>query len=261
MPENTPRPVRIFIAYARLDADMLEELRRHLMPLIRSNRVEVWFDGEITPGAAWEGEIKKHLYQADIVLLLVSAHSIASDYFYHKEMTEALERHGRGEATVVPLILKPCAWQYTPLERLEAIPKNGLPVTEWNNRDAAWADAAARLMNLVERLEKRATKTDFAAVPFVPEMVYVRGGVFSMGSAVHHRGAYRNEKPQHTVHVNDYEIGKYPVTVAQFAAFVHAIGYRTEAELEGWRLDSKWEKTEGLRWDCDAAGKVRPDNG
>ena len=47
------------------------------------------------------------------------------------------------------------------------------------------------------------------------EMVKVEGGTFSMGSEKNNR-----EKPVHEVSVPDFYIGKYPVTVRQYLAFV-----------------------------------------
>ena len=46
---------------------------------------------------------------------------------------------------------------------------------------------------------------------FEPEMVFVKGGTFQMGS-----NDYDNEKPIHDVTLNDYYIGKYELTQAQW---------------------------------------------
>jgi len=146
--------VEIFIAYSRKDSEYLDELRTHLAPLERSHRVKVWYDGKIDPGAVWEEAIKKHLHSSDIILLLVSADAIASDYFYDKELSDALKRHRAGEASVVPLIVRPCAWRATPLADLQAIPQNGRPVTDWLVRDNAYADAVESLWKMIDRVHE-----------------------------------------------------------------------------------------------------------
>ncbi len=56
------------------------------------------------------------------------------------------------------------------------------------------------------------------------EMVRVPAGPFLMGSVASDAGQ-ANEMPQHSVKLGDYFVGKYPVTEAQFAAFVAATGY------------------------------------
>jgi len=70
---------------------------------------------------------------------------------------------------------------------------------------------------------------------------YVPPGPFRMGSADDEKMAFSNEKPQHRNEsiVEGYLISRYPVTNAQFAAFVEAGGYRerrywTEAGW-GWK--------------------------
>ena len=141
----------IFIAYARKDSTFLGELRVHLKPLERSRKVKVWYDGKIEPGEVWEASIKKHLHEADIILLLISADAINSDYFYEKEMADALQRHREGTATVVPFIIRPCAWQHTPLAELQALPKDGKAVTRWGDKDHAYSDAVISLGELVEK--------------------------------------------------------------------------------------------------------------
>ncbi len=48
-----------------------------------------------------------------------------------------------------------------------------------------------------------------------------------------------------------FEIAIFPVTVAQFASFVAATGYVTQAEREGWGLaftGTRWEKVAGACW-------------
>lgn len=48
-----------------------------------------------------------------------------------------------------------------------------------------------------------------------------------------------------------FEIAIFPVTVAQFASFVAATGYVTQAEREGWGLaftGTRWEKVRGACW-------------
>jgi formylglycine-generating enzyme required for sulfatase activity len=93
---------------------------------------------------------------------------------------------------------------------------------------------------------------------FEPEMVFVEGGTFKMGS-----NDYDDEKPIHDVTVSDFYIGKYELTVAQFKAFIDDTAYQTDADKEGssyiW-TGSKVDKTKGVNWRCDVNGKIRPEN-
>ena len=86
----------------------------------------------------------------------------------------------------------------------------------------------------------------------LPDIVWceVPAGSFIMGSDKRRDlEAYDDELPQHEVTLPAYSIGKYPVTNAQYAAFVAAGGYRerhywTEAGWE-WKGDRTTPETHG----------------
>lgn len=88
------------------------------------------------------------------------------------------------------------------------------------------------------------------------EMVFVKGGTFQMGSDT----GEDNEKPVHTVEVNDFYIGKYEITVEQFRAFVNATAYQTDAEKGDGSyvyVNNNWKKQSGINWRHDVAGNKR----
>jgi formylglycine-generating enzyme required for sulfatase activity len=75
-----------------------------------------------------------------------------------------------------------------------------------------------------------------------------------MGSRDDDELAWEDEKPQHTLEIPYvYWVGRYPITNAQFAEFVHSTSFETRAEREGWCWvwdigDTQWRKTEGASW-------------
>ncbi len=141
---------KVFYSYAHEDRRLLENVKRHLSLLRRQNLLEDWHDGLVRPGANWNDEISAALAAADLILLLVSAYFLASDFCYDEEMTAAIERHQNGEATVVPVIVKPCDWHGAPFGGLQALPTDGRPVTTWDNREAAYLSIATGIRKLVE---------------------------------------------------------------------------------------------------------------
>ncbi|MCC5917868.1 MAG: SUMF1/EgtB/PvdO family nonheme iron enzyme, partial [Cryomorphaceae bacterium] len=93
-------------------------------------------------------------------------------------------------------------------------------------------------------------------------MVFVEGGTFTMGcTREQNDDCSDDEKPAHKVSLDDFFIGKYEVTVAQFAAFIEATGYITDADKDGgswvW-TGTKVEIQKGVNWRCDVNGKKRP---
>jgi len=84
-----------------------------------------------------------------------------------------------------------------------------------------------------------------------PDMVLVPAGEFIMGTAEGERIADSDEFPQHVVYLDAFYIDKYEVTNEQFACFVKATGYRTDAEKEGWGYTwtgRDWDKVKGADW-------------
>ena len=84
------------------------------------------------------------------------------------------------------------------------------------------------------------------------DWVEIPAGPFVMGSdQAKDPQASDAELPQHTVTLGAYRIGRVPVTVGQFGAFVQATGHVTTAEKEGWSYawtGSKWEQVKGASW-------------
>ena len=80
-------------------------------------------------------------------------------------------------------------------------------------------------------------------------MVLIRGGSFKMGS----EDGMPYEAPVHDVSIRSFWMDAHEVTVAEFAKFVTATGYKTEAERFGWSgafslTEGQWKKTTGANW-------------
>jgi hypothetical protein len=145
---NSP-PLKLFIIYARDDQPAMVELKAHLRPLEKRGGLTVWYDEKVLPGEEWDKAIKAQLETADIVLLFISKHFFNSEYIEKEELKKALERHKKGEAVVVPVIVKPCLWEANEeIAALQVLPKNGKPVSSWREADEAWEDVARGIQTL-----------------------------------------------------------------------------------------------------------------
>jgi serine phosphatase RsbU (regulator of sigma subunit) len=147
-----PEAVELFFSYSHNDRDLREELERHLAVLRRQGVISVWHDRQITAGTPWAGQIDAHIDRAQVILLLISADFVSSDYCYDREMTRALARHAAGEARVIPVLLRDVDWSGAPFSHLQAVPTDGVPVTSWENRDEAFADVARAIRRAVTEL-------------------------------------------------------------------------------------------------------------
>jgi hypothetical protein len=147
--ERPAAPVSLFYSYSHRDETLREELETHLSLLRRQGFIIGWHDRRIAPGTDWAGQIDQHVDAAGIILLLVSADFLASDYCYDLEMKRAMERHEAGAAQVIAVILRPCDWHTAPFGKLQGLPKDCKPVTTWTNRDEAFTDIARGIRNAV----------------------------------------------------------------------------------------------------------------
>ena len=114
----------------------------------------------------------KHLNSAQIILLLISPDFMASDYCYGVEMKRAMERYERGEAQVIPVILRPVYWQGAPFGKLQALPKDAKPIRGpgWRNRDTAFFSVAEGIQRVVRELsEYSPTETSETTPPLVQQ--------------------------------------------------------------------------------------------
>jgi hypothetical protein len=148
------RTIEIFFSYAREDEALRKELEKHLRVLKRQGIIDIWHDRDISAGMEWELEIDRHLNTAQIILLLISPDFMDSDYCYGIEMKRAMERHVRGQARVIPVILRPIYWQGAPFGKLLALPTDAKPVRSqsWYDLDDAFFNVAEGIRKAVEEL-------------------------------------------------------------------------------------------------------------
>jgi len=150
--------VRLFLSYSHKDESLRNELETHLKLMLRQRLIETWHDRLIDAGDEWKDKIDDNLERAEIILLLVSADFIASDYCYEKEMTRALELHEKGEARVIPVIGRDVNWTHAPFAKLQAMPKDGLAVTKWPDKDSAWRNVSEGIEKVAEEMRKRSRR-------------------------------------------------------------------------------------------------------
>jgi hypothetical protein len=161
VPDTPATSIEVFISYSHKDEGLKERLVTHLAVLQKQGMITTWHGRQIKAGEDWSTTIDTHLNSATVILLLVSADFIASDYCYGVEVKRALERHKERTALVIPVILSPALWEGAPFGRLQALPTDGKPVTTWTNRNKAFEDITRGLKRALEGFVRRVD----AAVP------------------------------------------------------------------------------------------------
>jgi formylglycine-generating enzyme required for sulfatase activity len=155
-----------------------------------------------------------------------------------------------GETLEVPVLAQwqePVRWQ-EPVPPPEIVPPIVIPT----------APSFRPSPQVASLLRSRGNELVLTIAPGM-EIVFVRvpAGEFIMGSdKTKDKDAFDDETPQHKLTLPEYLIGKYPVTVAQFAAFVKATNHKTTAEKEGsgytWTgytwTGGQWGEVKGADW-------------
>ncbi|HKV58286.1 MAG TPA: toll/interleukin-1 receptor domain-containing protein [Ktedonobacteraceae bacterium] len=144
--------VTVLLCYAHEDEPMVNHLKKHLKLLERNGHIALWDYGNISPGSEWEEEINKHLAEAQVILLLISASFLASEYCYSIEMQRAIQRHEHKEACVIPVILRPVHWNEPPIDKLKALPDHEKPISKWKPPDEGFTNAVDGVIKVIEQL-------------------------------------------------------------------------------------------------------------
>lgn len=155
----------VFFSYSHADEALRDQLEKQLSLLKRQGIIEVWHDRRIGAGQDFSHEIDRHVETDDIILLLVSADFLDSDYCYNREMERAMARHEAGEAIVIPVILRACDWHGAPFGKLNATPPDGRPVTQYPDRDQALLEVAKVVRAAAERLKSLGAGTPGEVAP------------------------------------------------------------------------------------------------
>jgi len=107
MPDDSKRPLKVFLCHAHPDADKV----RALYARLKADGVDAWLDKEnIIPGQDWEFEIRKAVRESDIVVVCLSKQFSQKGY-RQNEVRIALEEASlqpEGEIFIIPARLEEC---------------------------------------------------------------------------------------------------------------------------------------------------------
>jgi hypothetical protein len=175
----------VFVSYSHTDRSWLERLQLHLAPFVRGEKIQVWDDRQIAPGANWAREIDEALSRARVAVLLVSPAFLASPYVAGVELPAILQRSGK-DLTLLWVPIHATAFEATPLRDIQA----ALPP----NRPLAAMPKAKQEEALVQIARHVAGAMDINAVgnafriidAFEPEVAaFTRGTPEPAGDAAH----------------------------------------------------------------------------
>jgi TIR domain len=160
LPSAPERTMMLFISYSHEDRKLRQKFQADLKMLKANGLINDWYDGKIPAGSEFDSEIKEYLDKADVILLLVSRDFLASDYIREIELPIAMERHEKGEARVIPILIKPAPVDEPPwchsIGKLQMLPRNRLPIIKWKTRDDAFLEIYTNVRAVLTELLRAA---------------------------------------------------------------------------------------------------------
>ncbi|HMG73776.1 MAG TPA: toll/interleukin-1 receptor domain-containing protein [Pyrinomonadaceae bacterium] len=149
----------VFVSYAREDRLWLDRLCKHLRPLVRNGKIEMWHDQMIAPGRNWVEEIEGALNVSSVAILLLSSAFVASDFIHTHELPRIAKGASQEGVVILPLVVGHCLIdeiQYINDIQLFNDPEQPLSRLDESSVEKTLVDLAKTVRNL-QREEKRGT--------------------------------------------------------------------------------------------------------
>jgi internalin A len=157
--DSNQRPLRVFFSYSHKDEEYRDELDVHFAMLRNRGLVETWHDRKIIPGEEWDDTIKQQLQEADLVLLMISADFLHSNYIMNEELKILRERHQKGENfDTIPIFTRECdteGFEFLKYQGAQQDKQSEMPwIAAATNRDAVYTAIVKRVKLAMEKLGK-----------------------------------------------------------------------------------------------------------
>jgi predicted ATPase len=124
---------RIFISYSHADELWLSLVKKHLRPLERNHKLQIFADDSLKAGEIWRSRIDSELAQARVAIMLVSADFLVSDWINSQELPMLLAAAERQSTTIIPIIVRPCAFSTSPLAKFQALNNPEIPLSSMSS--------------------------------------------------------------------------------------------------------------------------------
>ena len=146
-------PVPVFISVAPQDDGLRRALQDHMVQLRRGKKATFKHSQDAPAGGERPGWIAACIQEARIILLLISREYVAADEYYEDEIVRAVERHDRGEARVIPILLRAYRVSDEPFAKLQPLPRDRKPVDGYpGGQDVALSGIAREVSRVVAEM-------------------------------------------------------------------------------------------------------------
>ncbi len=142
--------LNIFVSYAEEDEAFKKALDRHTAPLRRNaNKVAKWESSAQKVSVDINNAITQ-LQNAHIIIILASSNYLGNDDLWNGELQQAIQRHQKGTARIIPIDLKNYNKSDVPFGTIQGLPRKGVVDSPAN--DEAWAAIVKEIIDVVDEL-------------------------------------------------------------------------------------------------------------
>lgn len=143
---------KVFISYSHKDKRFCDELRVHLKPLVRNERLSVWSDNQIRPGSKWFDKIKNALADTNVAVMLVTKDFLASDFIHENELGPLLKNAEQDGVQIIWVMVSACNYDNTPLRAYQAVNSPDKPIAGMKKaeRDKTWVAICKEILKAAE---------------------------------------------------------------------------------------------------------------
>lgn len=138
-------PARVVWLYSQADESLARSLLRFSALLERQGVLSSWSPRQLLPGSEPQSEADRQIRRADVIVLLISPDFLAEEDAW---IDAAFEQQRARDARVVPVLLRSVLLP-PPLNQLALLPRNGVPLMQARDRDAALVDVIEGIREVV----------------------------------------------------------------------------------------------------------------
>lgn len=143
----------IFISYSHKDEEWKDRLVAHLGVLHKEGILDIWDDRQIKAGSNWREEIKKAIENAKIIILLISADYLSSDFITDIEFQKIIKQQSDSGSVVLPVFIRPSPWsQVKWLREFQFFPPDLQPFSSDSDYeiDVNFVTLAEKILSILE---------------------------------------------------------------------------------------------------------------
>jgi len=163
---------KLFISYAHENENHKDAFVKFLATFKRNGLISEWSDRQLLAGSKLNDEIIGNLEEADAVCLLITQDFLDSYYCVEEELKRALDKVNAGTGKVFPIIVDHCMWLETEIKDFTCVPKDGQPITEYDNENKGWCEVAHQLKSLLKKISE-----EKAVAPIVTEEIISKDNI------------------------------------------------------------------------------------